>query len=109
MGLGLIVVSFLLLQWVRLTVLSVVIIPNAVRKERPSFLTQVMYPFVFFFYDLLVLRPLAIVAAVLWAVNDQPGQSIHEREDYEKDIPPCLPYPDAPWFSAWVPIENPYS
>ena len=107
-GLGLIIVFFLLLQWVRLTVLSIVIIPSAVRKERPSISTQILYPFMYFFYDLVVLRPLAIVAALLWAVNDRPGQCIHEREDYEKDIPPCLPYPDAPWYSAWVPLDNPY-
>jgi hypothetical protein len=107
LGLGVIVAFFLLIDWIRLSVLAIAVIPNAVRQERPTLLTQMLYPLVYFFYDLMILRPLAVVAAVFWAVNDTPNQSIHEREDYEKDIPPCLPYPDAPWFSAWTsPIDS---
>ena len=93
----------LVLQWIRVITLSIVVLPPAVKKERPSFFTVLMYPIVYVVYDLALLRPAAVVAAVFWSVNDRPAQCIHEREDYEKDMPPCLPYPDAPWFSAWLP------
>lgn len=104
-GLGFIIVLVMVLEWIKIVVLSTVVIPASVHEERPSFFTGLVYPVVYLLYDMLVLRPVAIVAAVLWAVADHPAQSIHEREDYEKDIPPCLPYPDAPWFSAWQPID----
>jgi hypothetical protein len=97
------VTFILILQWVKVITLAIVVLPASVKKERPTFFTALVYPVVYFVYDLILLRPTALVAAVLWSVNDRPGQSIHEREDYEKDVPPCLPYPDAPWFSVWLP------
>lgn len=106
LGLGFVLVIFMMLEWIKVTVLSTALIPSVSRKERPSFVTSLLYPLVFVFYDLLILRPASMVAALLWAISDRPGQSIHEREDYEKDIPPCLPFPDAPWFSAWQKLPD---
>lgn len=100
-GLGFILVMFMTLQWLRIAVLSFTIIPSGSRKQRPAFFSALIYPVFHLVYNLCLLKPLSIMAAAVWSVNDRPAQSIHEREDHEKTIPPCLPFPDAPWFSVW--------
>jgi hypothetical protein len=102
-GLACILLLFIILQWIRIAVLSFAVIPTASSKDRPGLGNSIIHPFIHLVYNITILRPLSIVFAVFGAVNDRPSQSIHEREDHEKTMPPCLPYPDAPWFSVWKP------
>lgn len=102
-GLGGMIGLVLVLQWVRMIVLSVVLIPQSCRKDRPGIVSAMLFPVFHILWNIVVLKPLSIVCAVFWSLNDRPGIALLEREDYEHNIPPCLPYPDAPWFTVWKP------
>lgn len=100
-GLGFILTLYICLQWIRVAVLSIAIIPSGSRRDRPALTTALGFPFFQLVCNLCLLKPLSIIGAVVWSVWDRPAQSLHEREDHEKTVPPCLPFPDAPWFSVW--------
>ena len=102
-GLGGMIALVLVLQWVRIFVLSVVLIPQSCRKDRPGMVSAMLFPVFHILWNIVVLKPLSIVCALFWSLSDRPGMAILEREDYEHNIPPCLPYPDAPWFTVWKP------
>jgi hypothetical protein len=102
-GVACIVGVFVLLLYLKVVVLWLVISrsPIAARVDRPTILTSILYPYYHFLWNLLILRPFSAIAALFWSILDKPDTSIAIREDYEQNIPPCLPYPDAPWYSVW--------
>jgi len=103
-GLGCILGLLMALTWIRVIVLWIVIerSPVAARIDRPSLLSAIFYPLFYAVWNLLILRPLSVLAGIFWTITDKPDTAIAIREDYEQNIPPCLPYPDAAWFSVWV-------
>jgi hypothetical protein len=107
LGCACIIGLFLAVTYIKVVVLWLVIerSPVAARVDRPGIFSSVFYPLYHFVWNLLILRPLSVVAAIYWAILDKPDISIAVREDYEQTIPPCLPYPDAPWFSVWIAKE----
>ena len=101
-GLAAIVLLYIILVYVKAGVLSYCIIRSS--NDRPKFGNILLYPWIHFFGYILILRPLSICAAFNWAMHDhQPGQSISTREDFDENMPPVLPYPEAPWFTVWQP------
>lgn len=95
-GLGFIVGLYLVLLWVKMIVMALV-----AKENRSGFFSSLVWPGVHFIVNLLVLRPLSIVAGMFWTLRDRPVSSIQDREDQEGSIPPCLPFTDAHWFSVW--------
>ena len=103
-GLAAIIGVFIALMYVKLVVLWVVIerSPAAAKKDRPNFFTALYYPIHYVLWELVVLRPLSVFAGLFWSLLDTPDTCLAIREDYEQNLPPCLPYPDAPWYSIWI-------
>ena len=106
LGLAAILALFIGILYVKLVVLWIVIerSPAAARKDRPNFFSALMFPIYHLLWELILMRPLSVLAGLFWSLHDNPDTSLAIREDYEQNVPPCLPYPDAPWYSIWIAV-----